>query len=1446
MADTELKGLLQGLFSDVPVETPFDESVPEPATEREDTQAVKGLSARLQAVAEVSRAASSILDDQELLPMAASLIRDQFDLYYVGIYQMDESGQLAELRAATGAAGRTMIEKGHKLEVGGDSLIGRCLESTQTCIASAANLAAADGYDRLLPETRAEIALPLLSRGHIIGAVTLQATAADAFGEQDLPILQTMADQLASAIANARLFQEQERRVTELAMVNEIGQAIAIAIDVDELLELIHLQVSRLFDATNFYIATYNEGADTWTSAFHVEAGQQQPPAQHKTEAGLTGFIIRSRQPLLFRSSEEIRAHLQAQELATIGEIACSWLGVPLVAADKLVGVMAIQDYKEENLYGQEDQTLLSTIAAQVANTLENLRLLEETRRQAQEMQVINQVGQTATSVHDPEEVLRQLVDAAKTRLGHYFVSIALIEDGKLVFRHGSPIGDSDIRLTDVDFAVDLQDGQGLIAEAARSGQPVLVDNVLDDPRYLPIEGLPNTRSELAVPIKVKGRIIGTLDVQSRRTSAYDNTDLALLQALASQAGVAIENARLHQETQLALTRTRLQAERLASLNELSEELNRAVGLNQVLDIAAGKAAELFEADRTRVTMLTCDGEGFEISALRGLDADSPVGSVLPANEGPMARSVQEHRLVIDAGQQSADPQGIRSCMAAPLITAEGAVGTLDVGKAQARAYGQHDGEVLLQMAALLSSAIENKRLLAEAQRRVNEMTMLSNLSQALADAPLQSEEIAAIVCRQFVDEMGISEASISLVDPASGRLNILADIVVEGTEYQSEHTPESFHLDDYPATARVLQTLRPEIVHASDPNADPAELAYMEKYEKETLAILPLASKGQAMGVIELEEANQEHHFSPEEISLAATMASQAAVALENARLFQQSEDFAEEQSTLRRITEAVSRSLEMQELLDTALGVTLTSLGFDAGLVSLTDEKTGHLYLAVHQGLPGPLARKLERDGLESTLCDHVLQTGETICIADVRQGAPVDVTGVIAQGLVAYTGTPLVYMGDRVGTICFFNRSVKDMNSRELALLEAIGNQIGVGVANSRLLRQAQRRAEEQAILNEIGQTLTACQDVDDVLEETHRGTSLLLEAENYYLTLYDSESNEVTLAWRVTDGHSQRPNTTLPLEVGGLAEYLLSSRQPLLLTHRQGQRMTELGLEQSPLQPGLPPASWLGVPLVVGDRALGTIVVASYSSPDLYDEHSQELLVALASRTAVSLENIRLLEQTRAALAKVEATHQSYVRHGWQQHLQQREGLVQSAFLYDQTRDGQAEAMTEPLEIQRPEIKRAVMDGGPAAVGDGGDDGERSGLAIPISIRGQTIGVVGVESPSGDRQWTEEDVAFVQAISEQLGQTLESARLFAETQRRAERERLIGDITAKIRSSTDMHDILETAAVELGQALGTSRALIRVGLEGLDTDEPGNDSQWQATATEDGYTSDTDTE
>jgi GAF domain-containing protein len=207
----------------------------------------------------------------------------------------------------------------------------------------------------------------------------------------------------------------------------------------------------------------------------------------------------------------------------------------------------------------------------------------------------------------------------------------------------------------------------------------------------------------------------------------------------------------------------------------------------------------------------------------------------------------------------------------------------------------------------------------------------------------------------------------------------------------------------------------------------------------------------------------------------------------------------------------------------------------------------------------------------------------------------------------------------------------------------------------------------------------------------------------------------------------------------------------------------------------------------------------------------------LMEAIGGQIGVGIANSRLYQETQKALAQVEAVQRSYLRQGWQEHLRQREILRRGGFLYDRDQTGQAENTVQVTGLWHPEMQQALQQGRPATVGQDNDSEERTGLAVPITLRGQTLGVLGVESPDGNHQWTEDDMALIEAVSEQLGQTLESARLFADTQRQAERERLIGEITSRIRASANIQDILETTAVELAQALGTSRAMVRLGFE-----------------------------
>jgi PAS domain S-box-containing protein len=171
---------------------------------------------QLQTGAEVSRAASSILDLDKLLPMVVDLIRNHFDYYYVGLFLIDDTRKWAFLSAATGEMGKQLITLNHRLEIGDSSMIGWCISHGQARIALDVGEDAVRFRNPLLPLTRSEMALPLISRGEVIGAMTIQSERPAAFSRVDITALQAMADQVSNAIRNARLFSERANLITEL------------------------------------------------------------------------------------------------------------------------------------------------------------------------------------------------------------------------------------------------------------------------------------------------------------------------------------------------------------------------------------------------------------------------------------------------------------------------------------------------------------------------------------------------------------------------------------------------------------------------------------------------------------------------------------------------------------------------------------------------------------------------------------------------------------------------------------------------------------------------------------------------------------------------------------------------------------------------------------------------------------------------------------------------------------------------------------------------------------------------------------------------------------------------------------------------------------------------------------------------------------------------------
>lgn len=1465
MSDDQIKSLLEGLLSEAPSEVAPREALPPErlglqrraapfqASAKDLDEQMRRRALQLETAAEVSSAASSILDLDKLLPLAVELIRDRFGLYYVGIFLLDEAGadageQYAVLRAATGRAGQRMMRDDHRLKVGGDSMIGWCVAHAQARIAlDVADVKSGEEAVRfdnpLLPDTRSEMALPLISRGSIIGAMTIQSVQPAAFSGEDITVLQTMADQLANAIENARLLEERERRITELAIVNEIGQALSSALELDELLEIVHLQVSRLFDTTNFYIASYQEGNTYWTAEFHLEHGEQQPRTRYSLQAGLTGHIIRSREPLLFRTMADNQAFKQAHGAEIIGEMARSWLGVPLIAADNLVGVMAIQDYKREHAYSQDDVALFLTIATQVANALENQRLVDESRRRAREMEVLNEVGRAITSVLDLNEVLRQIVDITKARFGHYFVSIALVEGEQAGMQHGSTIGDTDERLAEVGVWVDLDQEQSLIAEAVRTGQPVLADDVLHDPRYLPVEQLPDTRSELTVPIKVRGRIIGALDVQSNQPFAYDQADVALLQSLASQAGVALENARLFQETQHRV-------QDLGDLYQATQAVGSELDLDILTDRLVDEACRLIGADYGVLVTLDPASGGILHFKTAGIEEGRCPLSELPQGKGILKLLLQGLSVRVDDLRQHPAFEGlpaghlpIVSFLGLPLLYQGQVRGLLGVSnRATGPKFDASAEDLLGSFAAQATVSLENVRLFQEAQTRLDQTQILLRVSEATAST-LDTMEVMRRISRAAAQALGADTTAAYLLDSTGRILQPMAGYHVPPDKlevYQQQQVP----VDRYPFIQAALQERRAMLTsHAAlDPLYDEA---LWQLIPARSALLTPMIVKDEVIGVLWAVWWETAYLMTEEDRNLIEGIVRQAAIAIDSARLFGETERRAEELSVLHETSlQLAQEQQDLDTVLETTTQRAMELLNSDGGGVWLWREDDQELELAItfQVGNVDFAGRRLKPgEGLTGrafatrtiqVVEDYPSWSGQSATFSD----AP------FASGLAA----PMTWQAQVVGVLVATRSEAGHPYAEdEQNLAELLAAQAAAVIQNARLIEETRRRAEELSVLNELARALAAQLDVGQVLEQVYHGVSRLLDAANWYVGLYEPRTETVTFPLNVTESVLEKEIVSMSADEG-ITGYIIRTHEPVLIKEDVSSWLEAHGLKQV----GEMAESWLGVPLMIGDEVLGVMAVQSFDVPGLYDEHDRDLMTAIASQAAVALQNVRLFEGTQQALegtamlfrvaqglARAETPQEMFelVLTEYLAVLGLPQGGVMTlnpngdqATLHTLVQNGRLveTPMTIPvtgnlpteraLETQEPVVIRdARHDELTASTRDLVDElGYRSLLLVPIIVRGEAIGLLGADSVGEIHEFTEREINLVRAVADQLGVALENQRLFEETQAALSETEALYRVARSVSAFESLPDTLQAVVDGVAEALPADRTALYV--------------------------------
>ena len=217
------------------------------------------------------------------------------------------------------------------------------------------------------------------------------------------------------------------------------------------------------------------------------------------------------------------------------------------------------------------------------------------------------------------------------------------------------------------------------------------------------------------------------------------------------------------------------------------------------------------------------------------------------------------------------------------------------------------------------------------------------------------------------------------------------------------------------------------------------------------------------------------------------------------------------------------------------------------------------------------------------------------------------------------------PIQIRGETVGEFDL-ERPDRPPSREERVLAQAVLEEAGQALESARLFEEARTRAREQSILSDLGQALAAQLRVDQVLEESYRGASQLIEARNFFVGLYDREQAKIVIRFNATSARADQEVTVLPVDEG-LSGYVVRTGEPILIEENLMDRLADYGVGLI----GEPASSWLGVPLLVGGEVLGVMAVQSYSTETSYDEHDLELLTAVASQTAIALESAKLYEE-----------------------------------------------------------------------------------------------------------------------------------------------------------------------------------------------------------------------
>jgi GAF domain-containing protein/anti-sigma regulatory factor (Ser/Thr protein kinase) len=1065
---------------------------------------------------------------------------------------------------------------------------------------------------------RAMALAPMRARGRVVGVLGVMSYEPRTFAPHSIDVIKSIADQIGVAIDNAQLFTRVTRRSQQLALLNEVARDVLATLDMSERFRRITHSICEKFGygaVSVFMVDPERQDLVLRSTAGSKEQLLGSGQIRQALTEGLVGYAARTGEVVNVPDVSQDPRYITLVNSAL--DHTRSKLAVPMKRGAEVVGVLDIE-HTELQAFSTEDADIMQSMADMLLIAINNGELYDQANKRVAELTALQDVSLRVTASLDLWSVLDTIAQNALVLIQSDYTHIFLYDPDKNELVFGAALRKDGTREPVVPYA----ESESLTWQVFREGHPVVINDVGSDLTY---RARLNAASIAAFPLKRPDGVIGVFAVSFLEQHTFTADETRVLMLLSDMAAIAVSNARLFEQT-------KRQLEEIRTLHELSVAATASLDFEQVTRYTVEALQRSLGFEYIGLFLVNDEGDYAHLFATSSLQAEYERNRFIKVGDGIVGWSIAQG-LLINVPDVLQDPRHLpgisstRSELCVPLRVEKHVIGAIDVQSPRVNAFTSSDERLLMTIAGQWAVILENTKLFAAERLRREQLERLQASAAAIA-AELDLNTLLDLIVQEATRTFNTQAASLLLLDPVDQMLRIRASRGLSAS-FVPRLSIEPEWLGWTNETAGRAVSGEPQLI--ADLRVMAASEAHHQLFEAEDLCSLmrvPIVSRGRLIGALDVYSRSVQRRFREDEVHLAEIFTSQAAVAIENAQLLEETRRRLAEISILFEAARAGTSTLDMDQVLDRVLEVIRRSLRFEIFEFILFDADTKTLHTRAGYGYE-PDAPHLQVK-LGEGVVGWVAQTWQSALVNDVRQDARYLTTVEQTQSELA---VPLLAADRLVGVMNVESSRLNAFTPDDERLLQTLAGQLAVLIENARLHEETQQRLAEVSTLYAFAEQLTTSIDLTTLLDSIVVTLKEVLHCRGVSISLLNPETQLLEI--RAAAGLQLKWRQAAKLKVGeGISGKVAATATPIYVPDA---RSLPDFIFFDPVVRSL-----LVVPLMVKDRVIGTLAI-DQAIPDAFTQDDKRTLTIAAAEAAAAIENAQLYTDLEERAAKLEQAY-----------------------------------------------------------------------------------------------------------------------------------------------------------------------------------------------------------